>query len=146
MHILIVNSEYPPVGAGAGNASAQLARQFAALGHTVSVLTARFGGLPHDEVREGVHIIRLPGLRRRQDRSTALEQGLFILSAAWLGLPWLRRLQPDVVLAFFGAPSGVAAWVWRGLTGLPYLVSLRGGDVPGFRPYDFGRQHRLLGP
>ncbi|MCW5875358.1 MAG: glycosyltransferase family 4 protein [Anaerolineales bacterium] len=146
MHILILNSEYPPIGAGAGNASAQLARQFAAMGQQVSVLTARYGSLPHDETRDGVRIIRLPGLRRRQDRSTALEQAVFILSAGLLGITWLRRLHPDVTLAFFGAPSGVAAWLWSFFFRLPYVVSLRGGDVPGFRPYDFARQHRLLGP
>lgn len=146
MHILILNSEYPPIGAGAGNASAQLARQFADMGHQVSVLTARYNQLPHEETRDGVRIIRLPGLRRRQDRSTALEQAVFIFSAAVWGLGWVRRLKPDVTLAFFGAPSGVAAWLWRGLLRLPYIVSLRGGDVPGFRPYDFGRQHRLLAP
>ncbi|MCW5878158.1 MAG: glycosyltransferase family 4 protein [Anaerolineales bacterium] len=146
MHILILNSEYPPIGAGAGNASAQLARQFAGRGHRVSVLTARYGDLPGDETLEGVRIIRLPGLRRHQDRSTALEQAVFILSACLWGLSWARRLKPDITLAFFGAPSGVAAWLWNHLLGLPYVVSLRGGDVPGFRPYDFGRQHRLLGP
>ena len=29
---------------------------------------------------------------------------------------------------------------------IPYIVSLRGGDVPGFRPYDFKTFHKLMGP
>jgi glycosyltransferase involved in cell wall biosynthesis len=29
---------------------------------------------------------------------------------------------------------------------IPYVVSLRGGDVPGFRPYDFRFYHKLIGP
>jgi glycosyltransferase involved in cell wall biosynthesis len=58
----------------------------------------------------------------------------------------VNRWRPDVALAFFGAPSGVAAWFWSLFFRLPYIVSLRGGDVPGFRPYDFARQHRLLSP
>jgi glycosyltransferase involved in cell wall biosynthesis len=29
---------------------------------------------------------------------------------------------------------------------IPYIVSLRGGDVPGFRPYDFKTFHKLIGP
>lgn len=145
-HILIVNSEYPPIGGGAGNASAQLARHLAHLGRRVTVLTARFAELPHDEQQGGVRVVRLPALRSKQDRSDTLEQISFLLSAAIFGLPWVLRLRPQAVLAFFGAPSGVAVWFWSLFLSLPYVVSLRGGDVPGFRPYDFARQHRLLAP
>lgn len=145
-HILIVNSEYPPIGGGAGNASAQLARHLAQLGRRVTVLTARFAGLPHDEQHDDVRVVRLPALRSRQDRSGTIEQISFLLSAALLGLPWVLRLRPQAVIAFFGAPSGAAVWFWSFFASIPYIVSLRGGDVPGFRPYDFARQHRLLAP
>lgn len=146
MHILLVNSEYPPIGGGAGNASAHLARELVKLGQQVTVLTARFTGLPREEFDEGVRVLRLPGLRLKRDRSNTIEQITFLLSAALLGLPLVLRLRPRVVLAFFGAPSGVAAWFWSWFISIPYIVSLRGGDVPGFRPYDFARQHRLLAP
>ncbi|MEX2162100.1 MAG: glycosyltransferase family 4 protein [Anaerolineales bacterium] len=146
MHILILNSEYPPIGGGAGNASANIASELVKLGQQVTVLTARYQDLPRDETQQGVLILRLPSLRKKGDRSTTLEQISFMLSAAFVGLLWLRRLRPDFVLAFFGAPSGVAAWFWSLFARLPYIVSLRGGDVPGFRPYDFARQHRLLSP
>ena len=46
MRILVINSEYPPIGGGAGHASANLARCLAALGHDVVVLAARFEDLP----------------------------------------------------------------------------------------------------
>jgi len=146
MHILILNSEYPPIGGGASNASAQIAAQLVKLGQQVTVLTAAYKEFPREEVVDGVRVLRLPGLRSQPDRSTTGEQIVFMLSAALLGLWRVRRLRPDGVLAFFGAPSGVAAWFWSYFLRLPYLVSLRGGDVPGFRPYDFARQHRLLGP
>ena len=146
MHILILNSEYPPIGGGAGNASAHIARELVKLGHQVSVLTAAYRGLPREQEQDGVRIIRLPGLRRSAHRSDALEQLLFMLVATIWGFACVLKLRPDVSLAFFGAPSGVAAWAWSHLRRLPYIVCLRGGDVPGFRPYDFGWMHRLLGP
>lgn len=145
-NILIVNSEFPPIGGGAGNASAQLARHLAQLGRRVTVLTTRFADLPHQEQLAGVDVVRLPALRSRQDRSGSLEQISFLLSAAVLGLPWVLRLRPQAVIGFFGAPGGIAAWFWSLFLTLPYVVSLRGGDVPGFRPYDFARQHFLLAP
>ena len=146
MRILILNSEYPPIGGGAGNASAHIAQDLVTQGQEVTVLTSSFAKLPREEIRDGVRIIRLPGLRRRADRSSALEQLIFMLVAIPWGFTWVLKLDPQIVLAFFGAPGGVAAWAWSFFRRLPYVVCLRGGDVPGFRPYDFGVFHRMLGP
>ncbi len=146
MKILLLNSEYPPVGGGAGHASAYLARHLAGMGHEVLLLTARFAHLPRHEQRQGVQIVRLPALRRRLDRSTALEQLAYLGSAALHSMGLVRRFRPDVSLAFFGLPAGGVAWWLRKLYRLPYVVSLRGGDVPGFRPYDFRLYHRLAAP
>lgn len=146
MHILVINSEYPPVGGGAGNASANIARCLASFDHQVTVLTAHFVGQPYLEVNEGVAIHRIPALRRRQDRSGALEQVAFIISASLRTFSLVPELKPDVTLAFFGMPSGAVAWLLKKIHGIPYIVSLRGGDVPGFRPYDFKTFHKLIGP
>jgi glycosyltransferase involved in cell wall biosynthesis len=146
MRILVINSEYPPIGGGAGNASANIARWLAAFGHEVAVLTAHFGDLPRLETQDGVTIHRLPALRRKQDRSGALEQLAFIASGTLHSLGLARRFKPDVTLAFFGVPSGAIAWALNILYRIPYVVSLRGGDVPGFRPYDFKVFHKLIGP
>jgi glycosyltransferase involved in cell wall biosynthesis len=146
MRILILNSEYPPIGGGAGNASAHIADQFERMGHTVTVVTSRFGTLPHREVKGSMTVHRIPGLRRRQDRSNPLEQILFILSASFWTLRLIPRFRPHATLAFFGVPSGPVAWLLKRLFRVPYIVSLRGGDVPGFRPYDFRLYHKLAAP
>lgn len=146
MRILILNSEYPPIGGGAGNASAHIAAQLERMGHTVVVVTARFGRLPAQEKQGDVTIQRVSALRRRQDRSTPLEQFAFIVSASAWTVRLAPRFKPDVTLAFFGIPSGAVAWLLKKLYRIPYIVSLRGGDVPGFRPYDFHFYHRVVAP
>lgn len=146
MRILILNSEYPPIGGGAGNASANLARFLAEQGAQVTVLTAAYANLPACETQTLVQVRRIATLRRHADRSGALEQGIFIFSAFWSLLKISIKRETDTVLAFFGMPAGVAAWLVNLLTGLPYIVSLRGGDVPGFRPYDFKTYHQIMAP
>jgi len=146
MEVLIINSEYPPIGGGAGNASANLAREFVALHQNVTVLTVHFGNFPRESVEDQIHVVRIKSLRRRQDRSGALEQITFMILGFLGTLPILRKRRPDVILAFFGVPCGPIAWLIEKFSGIPYLVSLRGGDVPGFRPYDFAMYHRLIGP
>ncbi len=151
MRILILNSEYPPLGGGAGNASANLARAFTLAGQEVAVLTSGFHDLPAHEIVEAgngrtFEIHRIPALRRKAERSGALEQVVFMLSAGLAGLTITRRFKPNVQMAFFGVPCGAVSLWLRLFSGIPYVVSLRGGDVPGFRPYDFATYHRLIGP
>jgi glycosyltransferase involved in cell wall biosynthesis len=146
MKILILNSEYPPVGGGAGNASAHIARLLAEMGNEVAILTSRHGNLSTDEVCNGVRVLRGPTRRRYADRSTALEQVSFILGASIRSMALLREFKPDATLAFFGLPSGAVAWLLKLAARIPYVVSLRGGDVPGFRPYDFWLYHKIAVP
>jgi glycosyltransferase involved in cell wall biosynthesis len=146
MRILVINSEYPPIGGGAGNASAHITAQFEKLRYQVTVVTSRFGKLPYKEQRGNITIYRIPSIRRRQDRSNPLEQIIFILSASFWTLSWVRQFKPTATLAFFGVPSGAVAWLLKMIYRTPYIISLRGGDVPGFRPYDFHFYHKLIAP
>ncbi|HUF37252.1 MAG TPA: glycosyltransferase family 4 protein [Anaerolineales bacterium] len=146
MRILLINSEFPPIGGGAGNASAHIAACMAAGGHEVTVLTSKYRRLPWNETRDGVRIVRAPARRKRLDRSLAYEQISFIFGGLGRAIGLVARDRPDVTLAFFGMPSGAVAMPLRTLFGVPYVVSLRGGDVPGFRPYDFARYHRVSAP
>ncbi|MEJ2488139.1 MAG: hypothetical protein P8Y68_20665, partial [Anaerolineales bacterium] len=77
--ILLINSEYPPVGGGASNASGNLAEKWVKDGQEVTVLTTQFGNLLREETVSGVRVIRIPAIRKRIDRSNPLEQLTFML-------------------------------------------------------------------
>jgi len=146
MHILIINSEYPPIGGGAGNASAHIADQLEKMGHVIAIVTSRFGQFPHKEQKDNLTVYRIPSLRRRQDRSNPLEQIVFILFASLWTLSLVPHFKPNATLAFFGVPSGAIALLLKKVYKTPYVISLRGGDVPGFRPYDFHFYHKVIAP
>lgn len=146
LRVLLINYEYPPLGGGAGNATAHLAGEFARNGAEVVVLTSRFRDLPELEHSDDVTIQRVPVVRRRADRCTSPEMLTFMASATIAAVRLARKWRPDVSIAFFGIPSGPVAYVLKALYGVPYIVSLRGGDVPGFQPYDLALYHRLMGP
>nr|WP_255616501.1 glycosyltransferase [Microvirga puerhi] len=136
----------PPLGGGAGNATANIAREMAALGHDVTVLTSRFPGLQNNELVNGYRVRRIWTIRRRVDRCTPFEMIVFMASAMLAISTFIRRKRPSVIIAFFGIPSGPVAWVAKALYGIPYIISLRGGDVPGYQPYDLNTYHKLLRP
>lgn len=144
--LLLINYEFPPLGGGAGNAAAHLARELAALGADVRVMTSAFAGLPDRETRDGVEIWRIPTLRRRADRSSVQEMLVFLASSLVNAPRLVAGWRPDLTIAFFGIPGGPAAWLLKALSGVPYVISLRGGDVPGFVHPGISFYHRLAGP
>ena len=97
MRILMINSEYPPIGGGAGNASMHVAQSMVAAGHEVTILTSRFKGLPAEEIDDDVQIVRAPALRSRMDRSKVYEQLSFILGGFVRAVALVRRQRPDAM-------------------------------------------------
>lgn len=146
MRIMIINSEYPPVGGGAANASANLARELSHMGQDIAVLTCRYDDLPEEENLDGIIIHRTWSVRRSKSRSGPYEQFSFLMGAATEGLSFIRSWGPDIILCFFGVPSGPVGLLAKIFYGTPFLVSLRGSDVPGFRPYDFSTYHKIIAP
>lgn len=146
MRLLFLNYEYPPLGGGAATASRHLIREWTAMGAEVQVVTSHFPGLPRHEEQDGAIIHRLPVFRHRRDRGRIGEMALYMVGASLLTPVIAARWKPDATLAFIGIPSGPVAWGLRRLTGVPYVVCLRGGDVPGFRCEGVDGFHRLLAP
>ena len=145
MKFLLVNHEYPPVGAGAATAIEAIARNLSALGHDVTVLTANYDSLPGCRTEEGVSVRRIKCIRQRPDRSNLFEMMTFLV-VALLSLPAiLRRNQPNGLIVFFSLPSGPIGAVAKIFFGAPYVVSLRGGDVPGLVP-ELNLLHKLAAP
>jgi glycosyltransferase involved in cell wall biosynthesis len=72
--------------------------------------------------------------------------GTFLVSGIWHSLFQVREFNPDVVHIFFGIPDGPIGWVLKRVYGLPYLISLRGADVPSDEVKRFAKQYKVLRP
>jgi len=143
MRLLFINYEFPPLGGGAGRATAQIARQMARMGHEVTVLTSRFSGLPARESKDGYIIHRIPTLRKYKEKCRVFEMVAFLLSSLLAVLRLGKRWKPDMSVSFFTIPSAPASLLLKKVFRIPYIVSLRGGDVPGFMGKDLQFYHFL---
>lgn len=144
--ILIFNYEFPPLGGGGGKASFFLALELVRKGWEVKVITSGFKGLAGTEKIEGIEVRRVPVIRRKIHRASIFEMITYIFSSFVFGSKIAGRDRPDFSLAYFGIPSGPAAYFQKLFFGIPYYVLLRGGDVPGFSPQEMGFYHRLPKP
>lgn len=134
MRLLLVNYEYPPVGGGAATATRALASELTNDGHSVVVLTGAVSGLPPETPIKGVTVYRLRHFRARIDRCSLFAMLCFAVRGLAAAPVIIRRHQIEAAISFFTFPSGpigLLAWVFRKV---PYVVSLRGGDVPGNEP------------
>ena len=145
MNVLLINYEYPPIGGGAGNATKFIARAFAKLGHRTRVMTAAYGVNAGVQDDCGVTVHRLYARRGHPDRASALEMLAFVAVALRSARRIAEDAKTEAVIVFFALPCGPIALQLHRKLGLPYVVSLRGGDVPGLVP-EIAWQHRLLAP
>jgi glycosyltransferase involved in cell wall biosynthesis len=131
MRILVLNHEFPPIGGGGGRAAEDLCRGLAKRGHDIRVLTSHLKGLPHEAKRDGYQIVRISSLRTQPYRASFPSMAAYVLAGLWAGYRFIRVFQPDVIHVHFAVPAGALAWVLSRLSGIPYVLTVHLGDVPG---------------
>ena len=132
LRILCLNYEYPPMGGGAGNATRHTALELNRRDHHVDVLTSRLPQQSDVEIHGRLTVYRVYSRRRSIHQAGLLGAVTYLISA----MPKLRRLARandyDIYHFYFGLPTGLLAlyvhWVLR----KPYVIALRGSDVPGY--------------
>ena len=146
MRILTIIYEFPPIGGGGGRAAYDICKELVARGHNITVLTAHMHGLPLEEYKDGIRLIRIPSLRSESFRASFFTMLAYVLSGLWAGLRLIRLDRPDIIHTHFAVPSGALAWMLSVLTGIPYVLTAHLGDVPGGVPEKTGKWFRWLEP
>lgn len=145
MHLLILNHEFPPAGGGAANASLEIARALVDLGDEPVVVTSRHpaGSKEIADLPFPCHLVSPE--RRKLESGTIFEMLRYIPSAILASQKLHRDSAFDGCIAFFSIPAGAAAYALKFLCNIPYIVLLRGGDVPGNEP-QLHLIHQILSP
>jgi glycosyltransferase involved in cell wall biosynthesis len=132
LRVLMVNYEFPPLGGGTGIACSQLLAEFAGRPDlTVDLITSGMAGLTGVErLADNIELHRLPIGKRDLYFWRAAELFTWTRLAIVHARKLSRERSYDVCHCWAGWPSGLVGYVLRGR--LPYIVSLRGSDVPGY--------------
>lgn len=146
MRILVLNHEFPPIGGGGGRAAEDICRELSERGYQIKVLTAHIKGLSREEERDRYQIIRLPSLRSQPYRASLLSMAAYVLTGLWAGRRLIHSFKPDLIHAHFAVPAGALAWALSRITGIPYVLTVHLGDVPGGVPEKTGGWFRWIYP
>jgi len=141
----MLNYEYPPIGGGASRATFHLLKEFSHLkGITVDLITSSISNrFEIEEIGDNILIHKIPVNKGERYYWTQRE----ILTYSCKSVNYIRKLKKnqkyDLCHAFFGVPCGMMAYLFR--KEMPYIVSLRGSDVPRFN-MRFSLQYIFLKP
>ncbi|MGC9328445.1 MAG: glycosyltransferase, partial [Candidatus Hinthialibacter sp.] len=145
LRILSLNYEFPPIGGGGGNAHKHLLREFARLDDldVTFVSITNQNEAVHQAYSSNVNLYLLP-LKKKSLLYWRRSEVIRYLAMHYGFLrEFLKTHSYDLCHVFFGFPTGLLAYVYRSQT--PYLVSVRGSDVPGFNKR-FSWDYILLRP
>ncbi|MFH1882630.1 MAG: glycosyltransferase family 4 protein [Planctomycetota bacterium] len=141
----MLNYEFPPIGGGAANAHRCLLQQYAGSSDLkVDVLTsAPKPGFLKESFADNINIYKV-GLHKKELHFwRKIEVIEWLIKAKSHYRKLLRENDYDLVHAFFGFPTG---WLcYRTADKLPYIISLRGSDVPGEHAR-LKLDYKILGP
>lgn len=146
MRILTLIHEYPPIGGGGGRAAMDIARDLVRRNNQVKVVTAHIRGMEKTESDEGVEVIRVSSLRHEMYRANFLAMLGFVIAGFWKSFWLILRWKPDLIHVHFAVPAGAAAWLLSVLTGVPYVITVQLGDVPGLSPAKTDKWFRWVKP
>lgn len=140
----MLNYEFPPLGGGGSNACYYLLNEFSKLNLKVDLVTSSAKGMAEIEsIGKNITIYKVPIHKKDIHYWTQKE----ILDYSWKANGKIKELMRtyryDVIHAFFTVPCGALAYLYK--KNVPFIVSLRGSDVPGFNKR-FGLQYVFLKP
>jgi L-malate glycosyltransferase len=145
MKILMINYEFPPIGGGAGQAHLAILKQFAGKAdlHVDVLASAPKPGLEAKKLSNNVTLYTVGVHKKNLHYWRKIEVVEWVLKATSPYRRLLKENRYDLVHAFFGLPTG---WLcYRTANRLPYIISLRGSDVPGGHAR-LQLEYKLLGP
>jgi len=144
--ILTTSYEYPPLGGGGAKVANGIAKRLVARGYAVDLITMGFRGLARDEQVADVDVHRVPGIRMRVASCSFVEMIPYVMLAPIRIVRQCRAGRYVVNHAHFIFPDGIVAYIVKRITGLPYVITAHGSDVPNYNPDRFKLLHKLLLP
>lgn len=136
MKVLFFNYEYPPLGGGAGNATSYIMKEFSSFpGLEIDLITSSIDKEYHlEKVGSNIRIHRIPIGKNPQNLHYQSQKELMVyaVKAYFFARKLMKKNKYDLTHSFFTVPCGQVSWILKKMHKLPYVVSLRGSDVPGY--------------
>ena len=132
--ILMFNIEFPPIGGGAGNSNYYILKEFAKNPKIqIDLVTSTMRShVDVEKISTNITIHKLSVNKKYYQFWRASELLLWAWKTYWYSKKLIMKKKYDLCHCWFGWPSGIISFLLR--KKIPYIVGLRGSDVPGYNP------------
>jgi len=133
MRILMLNYEFPPLGGGAANANYYLLKEFAKEKDLkIDLITSSVDKFKKKKFSKNITLYYLNIGKNNQNFHFQTNKDLLIYSfkSYFFAKKLLKKKNYNLIHAWFGIPCGFVAMLLK----KPYIVALRGSDVPFYNP------------
>ena len=132
MKILMLNYEFPPLGGGAGNATFYLLKEFSQYEDLqIDLVTSSTGCYKGQQFSRNIKIYYLDiGKKGNLHYQSKKDLLIYSFKSYFFCKKLIKKNVYNLIHAFFGIPCGFIAMKFK----IPYIVSLRGADVPFHSP------------
>ena len=130
----MLNSEYPPLGGGQGNANKYLYEEFKNYSNLeIDIITASVNDNKVEISTLGkIYYLDIGKKNTNLHWQSAKELIVYSMKSLRLALKLYRNRKYDFIVAWSGVPSGLLAYILGLIKNVPYITLLRGADVPFF--------------
>lgn len=141
MKILFFNYEYPPLGGGAAYASQNILKEYAGFSNLeVDFVTSSVDSNYHlERMGENIRIHRLPIGKNKVNMTYQSQKDLLVYAGKsyFFANKLIRQGEEEqkpfsLTHSFFTVPCGFISMLLKFQYRIPYIISLRGSDVPWF--------------
>jgi len=130
---LFLNYEFPPIGGGAANANYYLLKEYSKISDIkIDLVTSSIDAFSKEKFSKDINIFRLNVNKKDLHYWRLREIIRYIIKSTIFSKKLIKKEKYNLIHAFFGFPCGVTAYYLKKTRKIPYMVSLRGSDVPGF--------------
>lgn len=135
MKILMLNSEYPPLGGGQGNANKRLYDVFNRKQDmddlTIDMVVASTGTFHKESCKRGqIYFLDIGKKKQNLHFQSFSDLARYTVKSFYTSTSLLRSHKYHLVVAWAGVPAGFVALLLNVFFNVPYIVLLRGADVP----------------
>lgn len=147
----MINYEFPPIGGGAGNANFYMLKEFAKR-QDIQVDLITFSDKNENYVDNFSQNIRIhkvkAGNKKNLQSWGTFEQGFWLFKTLLYSRKLIKKrgkVRFDLVHCWSGFPSGFAGLWIKKIYKIPYIVGLRGSDIPGYNSRPMLRLLEMFG-
>jgi len=138
MKLLMLNSEYPPLGGGQGNANKHLFEVFNRqkdMDIAIDMVVASTDTFRKEAHHKGqIYFLDIGKKNRNLHFQSAFDLIQYTLKVFFYSITLIKQNRYNLIVAWAGVPAGFVAFLLNILFNIPYIVLLRGADVPFWDP------------